>query len=313
MDEQAAAPTTPHGSVPADAAPRRLAAVLAALVAVALATGAAGPGDPVGGRGLDPSPAARTAEAPAATVRVAAANISSRLAEGAFVSDLARTYASQADLVALSEVGYRSIEQLQRSGYRVWRGERAVGQARSTAVAWHGARWSLVEAGRKRLVRRGPQRWDARRSATWATLRGTGARSGVGQVSLVSVHHMVNPARYGPRKPRRQWLYARGVRRIAALVVELSSRGPVVVAGDFNSPWWADDPWGPRRLLGPTAMPQPYAMEDSMSVLGRTPTHDAGGVVDYVFSQPSQATPTAQQTVPLNSDHRLLTVDLRLR
>ncbi|MBA3283127.1 MAG: peptidoglycan DD-metalloendopeptidase family protein, partial [Acidimicrobiia bacterium] len=144
-----------------------------------------------------------------------------------------------------------------------------------------------------------PQRWDHDRTATWVTLKGTGENA-AGTVSMVAVHHMIKPAKYGPNKPLRRQLYREGMEKIQDLVTTLSASGPVFVAGDFNSQWTANDPWGPRKMLGAVGM------KTTMDVLGKESTHDGGGIIDYVFYQPEAATPTRQWTQNLNSDHNLL-------
>ena len=66
------------------------------------------------------------------------------------------------------------------------------------------------------------------------------------EMSMISAHHMVNPRKYGPNRPQRRRLYRAGMRHLQQLVHRLSARGPVFLAGDMNSQFKQNDPWGPR-------------------------------------------------------------------
>ena len=271
------------------------------------------------------------------SLRVAQANIKVSLPRSSFRADLATVTDTGADLVSLNEVHRRTDPAITPAGYSSWRAPQPQRSNDGTAVLWRTDRWRKLDAGRVEILSRGPQKWDDGRGATWVTLdsvgtgvavketgasgaarrTATGAASGAvtGTVSMVSVHHMINPAKYGPNKPLRRRLYRQGMTKIADLVTTLSAQGPVFVAGDFNSQWAANDPWGPRRLLGPGRLADPeakVAMETTMDQLGRLRTHDSGGTIDYVFYQPAGATPTAQKSVNLHSDHHLLHADFTL-
>jgi endonuclease/exonuclease/phosphatase (EEP) superfamily protein YafD len=230
------------------------------------------------------------------TVRVAQANIKVSLPLPSFRADLAQVAADSPDLVSLNEVSRRSNEEITPPDYQAWRVPAPDRGDDGTAVLWRTDRWSRVDQGRVVLVDHGPQKWDYDRGATWVTLQS----EDLGRVSMVSVHHMINPAKYGPNKPLRQQLYRQGMERLQQLVEVLSSSGPVFVAGDFNSQWTANDPWGPRTMLGAVGM------KTTMDELGREATHGGGGIIDYVLYQPSVATPTRQWIRNLNSDHHLL-------
>lgn len=279
--------------------------VLASALLVTLAGQAAGC--------LPPAGAPAAASVGSGEVRVAHANIKVSLPAGQFASDLARVTATGADLVSLNETGSRSILQLRTRGYDAYRDSSVTGQGRSTAVLWRTDRWARTDAGRRLLVDHGPQRWDAGRSATWVTLRGSGDNTAAGVVSMVSVHHMINPAKYGPDMSLRRALYRRGMDRLADLVQTLSRRGPVFLGGDFNSQWGANDSWGPRRMLGRGGLSGASAMTSTMDVLGQRSTHDGGGTIDYLFFQAAAAAPSRQRVVDLRSDHDLLTADFELR
>jgi len=227
-------------------------------------------------------------------IAIAHANIKASLSVPEFRSDLATTVAGSPDLVSLNEMSPRSDAEIAPAGYSAYRAAPTApaSQTRSTAVLWRTDRWSFVGGGRQLLVPAGPQKWDAGRSATWVTVRDADGA----QVSMVSVHHMINPAVYGPN-PQRQEIYAVGMRVLQGLVSTLSTSGPVFVAGDFNSQWAANDPWGPRTLFGG------IGMATTMDGTGRQATHQGGGTIDYIFFQPTTATLTGQQIADLNSDH----------
>ncbi|MDN5899213.1 MAG: peptidoglycan DD-metalloendopeptidase family protein [Brachybacterium sp.] len=247
-----------------------------------------------------PTNQAATPAAGPGTVRVAQANLKVSLSGREFRSDLATVASSNPDFVSLNEVSRRSNQQITPPGYRVWR--KARNGDDGTAVIWRSDRWEQVRRGRIMMVGHGPQRWDYDRAATWVTL----TNDKLGEVSMISVHHMINPAKYGPNKPRRQSLYRQGMEKLKQLIASLSAAGPVFVAGDFNSQWSANDPWGPRAML------RAAGMKTTMDALGKETTHDGGGAIDYLLYQPVVATPARQHTTNLNSDHHLLRADFHL-
>lgn len=232
------------------------------------------------------------------TIRVAHANLQFKMSDARFAADLAQVVSSGPDVVSLNEVSRRTQARLTPRGYEAFMPRE---KGNGNAVLWRTDRFTRVDGGYRVLVEKGPLRYDANRLATWAVLRSTTG----GEVSLVSTHHMQNPAKYGPDKPLRQRLYRQGMERIAALVTELSARGPVFVAGDFNSQFRHDDAWGPRRTLAPVGL------TSAMETRGIVPTHDGGGVIDYVFAPKAAATATAQKVTNLRSDHKLLVNDFR--
>lgn len=236
------------------------------------------------------------------TVRVAHANILTSMPAQRHHADLDAVVRQRPDVVSLNEVGRRSMAQLQRPGYQTFRSS---GTGDGTAVMWRADRWQMADRGRVQLVADGPQRWDRDRGATWVTLEERGA-AGSGVISVVSVHHMINPAKFGPDRPLRQQLYRAGMARLRQVVDRLASVGPVFVAGDFNSQYVADDPWGPRRMLATVAL------RPTFDDLGKQATHDGGGTIDYIFYQPSAGTALRQTVHDLHSDHHLLIADIEL-
>ncbi|MGL5809711.1 MAG: endonuclease/exonuclease/phosphatase family protein, partial [Nocardioides sp.] len=184
-------------------------------------------------------------------------------------------------------------------------------ESQSTVLLYRTDRWAKVAGGRIRLVDEGPRVADPGRAATWVTVEETKPPGDAApdrparRVSVISVHHMVNPAEIGPDRALRRELYAEGMRRLRDLIARLSATTPVIVAGDFNSPYAANDPWGPRVSLGA------IGMRCSFDALGPAPTHDNGTTIDYVFYFSAQTSTVAQRTAALNSDHRALIVRLR--
>lgn len=249
-------------------------------------------------------PTVMPAAGPAGGVRVAQANIKTGMPGRKFRADLARVRATGADFVSLNEQARRGDAEITPAGYGMWRMPQPRRGDDGTALLWRTDRWAKVDAGRVILVANGPQRWDYDRPATWVTLRDDDGA----MVSMVSVHHMINPRKFGPNKPRRQELYRRGMEKVQSLVRHLSGRGPVFVAGDFNSQYRHNDPWGPRIMLGAIGMRSTF---DQLGLLG---THDGGprNAIDYIFFQQAAAAPTGHDSIRLNSDHHLLVADFTL-
>lgn len=230
-------------------------------------------------------------------LRVVQANIPQRTQN--FAGALGIATAMKPDLISLNEVPHRSRQVLTPAGYEVFRGPatRPVGQTRSTAVLWRKDRWRKVSGGRVLMVARGPQKWDAGRSATWATLEDADG----GRVSIVSLHHMVNPRKFGPNRPRRRQLYRAGLIKVRNLAQVLSRSGPVWIAGDFNSRYVDNDPWGPRKVLGA------IGMESTREVLEPVPAH-----VDYIFSAVEPVKHGTRDLQIRSDQHPLLWADYQL-
>lgn len=217
-------------------------------------------------------------------VGVAQANIPMRAGRSGFARSMPRVLSTRPDFVSLNEQTGRSLKQIEAAapGYAAYRDPAASGQVASTVVLWNAERWERVDAGRVELVEQGPQRWDAGRSATWVTARGPGGAV----VSVVSVHHMINPAKFGPNKKRRQQLYGQGMRTLLETVGSLANRGPVFVAGDMNTHAGQKQPWA--------AAPQ-------MQKAGYGWVNDG---VDFVFYPRSLGVrPARSWSGPMASDH----------
>ena len=208
----------------------------------------------------EPPPPPRTPEPDPprlGTVTTAVANLPNRTADGPFAGSMRTLLAAAPDFVMLNEVSRHGTDELRAlapayGAYRDEQMDRELGglsQSMNNVVLWRAADWSLVDAGRVKLVdddqgyRLGkPFTWD--RYATWVTLR----QADGAVVSVVSTHLMTNPARYPqqhghPRLSRAQQ-YGQGMEVLVALVRDLADQGPVLVGGDMNThgnegPWTA--------------------------------------------------------------------------
>lgn len=184
---------------------------------------------------------------------LAQANIPTRSGLNGFRASMPRVLSHHPDFVTLNEQSARSLGQIRAAapGYAAYRNRAVPGGGRGQAfdeVVLYRTTWRLIAGGRILIVRADHTRygghpvvWD--RYATWAILQ----RAGDGAiVSVISVHHMTDPAKYGPHKPLRQRRYAAGMDRLLGLVHRLEAYGLVFVGGDFNvhanqisAPWTA--------------------------------------------------------------------------
>ncbi len=206
--------------------------------------GRAGTGLYVGGLGYVNAPQRQPASG---TVIAVAANLPNRTSTARFAASLRSLTAFYPDFLRLNEVSRHSVSSIEAMapGYDAYRDPYADrgaggGQSLNNLVMWSSSRWTLVDAGRVKLVENDmgyyeghPFTWD--RYAMWATLQ----RADGGIVSIVSVHMMTNPGRY-PRQPRRSPIsrvqrYAYGMDVLRSTVAVLGQYGPVLVGGDMNS------------------------------------------------------------------------------
>jgi len=185
------------------------------------------------------------------TIGVAAANIPNRSRLSGFRASMPRVLSTNPDFVALNEVSDRSLGEIEAaaSGYRAYRDPRMpprmngaqAKQARSDVVLWKNDGWTKRNGGRVQIVehdnayyRGRPVTWA--NFATWALLERT---SDGAVVSVISVHHMINPHRF-PRQHgnpplTRAQLYGQGVDILLKLANSLATHGPVLIAGDMNT------------------------------------------------------------------------------
>jgi endonuclease/exonuclease/phosphatase (EEP) superfamily protein YafD len=271
-------------------------------VIAAPSSGRVGTGTTVGGLSYVNAPTGQPADG---TVRAAVANLPNRASTARFAASLRTLTAAGPDFVMLNEVSRHGDEAIEAMapGYDAYRDPYAdpgVGgfQSMNNVVMWSEARWTLVDAGRVKLVDNDMGyldghafTWD--RFATWATLQ----RSDGGVVSVVSAHMMTNPGRY-PRQPRRSPVsrverYAHGMDVLRATAYTLSLYGPVLVGGDMNS--------HPGQGAWNAAA--------KMSASGYRYTKDAG--VMYLF-YPGAAYLAGSSQVRVASDHPALVATVGL-
>lgn len=195
-------------------------------------------------------------------VRVAQANIKQHHEDVPFL-----VKKNNPDFIILSETYNRSPAQLTPNGYSFFRGEGGNNQERSTAVLWKSDTWNKVDSGRVLMVRNGPMQYDSGRASNWVSLQNSAGAI----ISVMSVHHMQNPNRFGA--DIRKELYGKGMDALTEKIKELSALGPVIAAGDFNFQIGDDDSYGPRKKLAKVNM------ESTHDSLGRLD----GAYVDYIF------------------------------
>ena len=240
------------------------------------------------------------------TVEAAVANLPNRISDAGFARSMDNLTAAQPDFLMLNEVSRHSIDTIEAlaPGYDAYRDpvtDSGVGgsQSLNNVVLWSAARWTLVDAGRVKLVdndmgydaKGDAYTWD--RYATWTTLQGADG----GIVSVVSAHMMTNPAYY-PRQPRRSAetrieRYSRGMDVLRATTSVLAQYGPVLVGGDMNS-HPTQGAWTAAAKLGS---------------LGYRYAKDTG--VMYLFYPGAEQLESSRQ-IPVVSDHPALVATLRL-
>ena len=240
------------------------------------------------------------------TVEAAVANLPNRTSDAGFARSMHNLTAVQPDFLMLNEVSRHSIDTIEglAPGYDAYRDpvtDPGVGgsQSLNNVVLWSAARWTLVDAGRVKLVdndmgydaKGDAYTWD--RYATWAILQGADG----GIVSVVSAHMMTNPAYY-PRQPRRSaetriQRYSRGMDVLRATTSVLARYGPVLVGGDMNS-HPGQGTWTAAAKLGS---------------LGFRYAKDTG--VMYLFYPGAEQLESSRQ-IPVVSDHPALVATLHL-
>jgi endonuclease/exonuclease/phosphatase family metal-dependent hydrolase len=241
------------------------------------------------------------------TVTTAVANLPNRTGDGPFAGSIRTLVSAAPDFVMLNEVSRHDTAELRglAPGYGAYRDEdrdaTLGGDAQSmmNVVMWREADWTLVDAGRVKLVdddrgfRQGkPFIWD--RYATWTVLQ----RADGAVVSVVSTHMMTNPARYpgqhgNPRMSRAQQ-YGVGMEVLLDTVRLLATRGPVLVGGDMNT-HGREGSW---------------AAAPRMSAAGYG--HAKDNAVMYVF-YPDGVEVVAHRQVPVASDHPAIVTTLDLQ
>ncbi|MER7609548.1 peptidoglycan DD-metalloendopeptidase family protein [Nocardioides sp. NPDC127503] len=258
-------------------------------------------------------PGASPAAVSGPQVRLAQANIKVSLSRSRYRSDLAKVMKHGPDFVSLNEAQSRSVSDLSVRGYGTYRasaGEYGTrSQALSPVVMWRTDRWVAVDKGTVQLTQPVTGVKNDNRYATWVVLASS---DGSGRISVISTHTMTSPAN-SPQA--RQDEAQRGFAKLAGLAQGLQKYGPVLVAGDLNSPYPRNggngDPWGPKPLMTKAGM------TSSFETLGAPPqgwaTHDGGGTIDWLLGSSSTATSTRHATFKLESDHHGLVGDFNIR
>ncbi|MFE6509391.1 peptidoglycan DD-metalloendopeptidase family protein [Nocardioides sp. NPDC057767] len=246
-------------------------------------------------------------------VRLAQANIKVSLSRSRYRSDLAEVMKHGPDFVSLNEAQSRSVSDISVRGYGTYRASSdeygARSQALSPVVMWRTDRWVAVDKGTVQLTKPVTGVKNDNRYATWVVLASS---DGSGRISVISTHTMTSPANSPQaRKDEAQ----RGFAKLAGLAQGLQKYGPVLVAGDLNSPYPRNggdgDPWGPKPLMTKAGM------TSSFEALGAPPqgwaTHDGGGTIDWLLGSNATTTSTRHATFKLESDHHGLVADFNIR
>lgn len=238
------------------------------------------------------------------TLTIAHANIPVRSGIAGFKASMPKVLAKSPDFVSLNEMFDKSTAEAEAAspGYTAWRDTTpAVGvgsnQATDQMVMWKTADWSFVDGARIKIVEDdvtlyngNPATWD--RYATWVTLK---RKSDGALASMISVHHMTNPGKFGPDRPARRAAYGEGMKILINQMSTLSAQGPVFVGGDFNVHATQSGAW---------------TVTDKMSGAGFG-WHDYN--VDYVFyPKNSGVTMTQSWDGTMVSDHHWIAAKFNL-
>lgn len=248
--------------------------------------------------------------APSGQVKIAQANIKISSPDSTFKTELDKVIATNPDFVSGNEWSSRSDDQIKRSGYDFYRGTNGGEPARKTegdVAMWKSDRWSKVDAGTVAMTNDSDvtytttndaaKNYDGKRSMVWVTVQDSSGK----KVSFTSVHHMVNPNKYGPQTERKA-LYKLGLERAIVKIKELQGVGPVITAGDFNAQKADNGPWHPRQLLGG---------------IGMESTHDSlpevKAYVDWIFYTKKDIKPVSHAVPFQLFDHPFLTATLEFQ
>lgn len=182
------------------------------------------------------------------TITTSVANLPNRTSAGGFASSMGTLTAPDPDFVMLNEVSARSIDTIRATapGYGAYRDpapDRSTGgsQSMNNVVLWRTDRWTLVDAGRIKVVDndtgfQGGHAFTWDRYATWAVLQ---RKEDGAVVSVLSNHMPTNPGKF-PRQPQntgttRIARYSNGMDVLVNTVRALAEHGPVLLGGDMNS------------------------------------------------------------------------------
>jgi hypothetical protein len=245
-------------------------------------------------------------------IGVAAANIPNRSRLSGFRASMPKVLSTKPDFVALNEVSDRTLGQIEGAapGYSAYRDTQMPSglnrlqqnQAMSDVVMWRNDIWTKRDSGRVQIVEDDKPYYKGRAVtratfATWALLE---RKSDGAVVSVITVHHQINPHKFprqhgNPPQARRQQ-YGHGMDIPLKLANSLATHGPVLVAGNMNShDEYTDMPWSPVL---------------KMKAAGYGWYNHA---VDFVFFPQYQGVKLARGwTGPMVSDHRWVAARLNM-
>lgn len=199
--------------------------------------------------------------APDGQVKVSQANIKVSSPTSEFNQQLNRIIERNPDFISGNEWSSRSDNDIKRPGYDFYRGQNGGDPSRAAegdVVMWKSDKWTKVDSGTVKITLPADktyhstvdaaENWDGKRSMAWVTLQDASGN----KVSMASIHHIVNPAKYAPR-PERKALYKLGMERAIEQLKKLQGVGPVILAGDFNAQTYRQpdntEPWHPKQML----------------------------------------------------------------
>lgn len=225
-----------------------------------------------------------------------------------FTADRNKAASYAPDFITFNEVSLKGSATYTPPGYSSWRAGPAypATESQGTAIAWRNDRWQIQDKGRIQITKsssRLDNRW-----AHWVTLTSPEGRG----INIISTHAMTNPRNSSTSRKNN---YRSGMESLNGLIRDLSSNGPVLIGGDFNS--WAPrrggtgDPWGPTNMLAKTGMKSTFDALGQPGGVGWA-THVGGGTIDYVFYQAdSGLVPLTHSTYRQHSDHHAIVADFK--
>lgn len=196
-------------------------------------------------------------QAPKGKVVIGQANIQVAASDAVFNNQLDKVINTNPDFITGNEWSSRTNNTIKRDGYDFYRGVNGGNPERKSegnVVMWKSDRWGRVNSGTIKMTlpvdkdytsnNKPAENWDDKRSMAWVTLQDNNRN----RISVATIHHMVNPNRFGPKEARKE-LYKKGMERAVEKIKELQSIGPVIIAGDFNAQKSDDGLWHPRTIL----------------------------------------------------------------
>lgn len=243
-----------------------------------------------------PVPVAVTEDAASTPIQFVQANISKDLGTTKFRADVASVMTESPDIITYNEVHARDDADLAPAGYSIFR---TPGPRTGWApVVWKTSEWTAFDQGTRQISGTAsccPGTWVGLRYANWVSLV-----NDEGQVLSVISSHIA------PNNSDTAELLVPSLKQLAALTKELSTRGAVIIGGDFNM-GYRSSRYQPEYLAE-------VGLTNTFDLLGSSfTTHRLGGTIDYVFIGASDQMYVAEHhPVVVNSDHRLVVARLEL-